>query len=509
MSFLITKGVIISVKKRWLPKPFSIFVAVVVLFAAASNSLTGCSGGTPMARVFGGFNSSFSRSYENSADYQRFRQIYNKYAAKDGNRIQQIRHFSDAYIRVRSEYVHKIPDKKLIGAAISGIEKLPGKPGQISSDDVVEAALDSMLASLDPHSSYLNPEEFRESQVVTSGQFGGLGIEINMEDGLIKIISPIADTPAHRAGLKAGDLITHVDGDPIKGMSLMESVRRLRGRPRTDVRLTIRRQGHGDFQVTITRAIIQVQPVKWHLESDVGVIRLTHFIQSSEEALEEAVSQIRGQGNGRMKGIVLDLRNNPGGLLNQSVAVADAFLDHGKIVSVRDRIGEVRGYTAHSGDLASGLPIVVLINRGSASASEIVAGALQDHGRATVMGVRSFGKGSVQTIAPLDWDGALRLTTALYYLPSDRTIQGFGVTPNISVHGKDGSDGRREADLPNALPGALKGSVGKNSSGSLREDKCPEAGRKKDDKLLGCALMLLRSGSHENFLALMGARKSL
>ncbi len=462
-----------------------------------------------MARVFGGFNSSFSRSHENTADYQRFRQIYNKYAGRDGNRVQQIRHFSDAYQRVRSEYVHQIPDSELINAAITGIKKLPGKPGQISSVDVAEAALDSLLASLDPHSSYLNPEEFRESQVVTSGQFGGLGIEINMEDGLIKIISPIADTPAYRAGLKAGDLITHVDGDPIKGMSLMEAVRRLRGRPRTDVRLTISRPGHGDFQVTITRAIIQVQPVKWHREGDVGVIRLTHFIQSSEEALEEAFEGIKSGAKSRLKGIVLDLRNNPGGLLNQSVAVADAFLNHGKIVSVRDRIGEVRGYTAQTGDLASGLPIVVLINRGSASASEIVAGALQDHGRATVMGVRSFGKGSVQTIAPLDWDGALRLTTALYYLPSDRTIQGFGVTPNISVFGKDGVDGRREADLPNALPGAQKGVAGANASNRLQEDACPKAGRKKDDKLLGCALMLLRSGSHENFLALMGARKSL
>lgn len=496
-------------KLRWAPRPFSIFIAIVVLFAAVSNSLTGCSGGTPMARVFGGFNSSFNRSHENSSDYLRFKQIYNKYAVGDGDRVQQMRHFSDAYQRVRSEYVHQIPDDKLLNAAISGIEKLPGKPGQISSADVTEAALDSMLASLDPHSSYMNPEEFRESQVITSGQFGGLGIEINMEDGLIRIISPIADTPAYRAGLKAGDLITHVDGDAIKGMSLMEAVRRLRGRPRTDVRLTIRRPGHGDFHVTVTRAIIQVQPVKWHREGDIGVIRLTHFIQSSEEALENAIAEINNAADSRLRGIVLDLRNNPGGLLNQSVAVADAFLNHGKIVSVRDRIGEVRGYKAHSGDLAAGLPIVVLINRGSASASEIVAGALQDHHRATVMGVRSFGKGSVQTIAPLDWDGALRLTTALYYLPSDRTIQGFGVTPDISVYGENGNEGRREADLPNALPGAVKGVVGMNASKNLQENSCPAAGRKKKDKLLGCALMLLRAGSHEKFLALMGARKSL
>lgn len=494
--------------KNWIPRPLAIVLVVVAIFAGLSNSLTGCSGGTPMARVFGGFNAPFARVQENTPDYQRFKKIYGEVAANDGLRVSQLRHFSDAYHRVRSEYVHKIDDATLINAAIKGVQKIDGVPGTIPSTKVIEAALDSMISSLDPHSSYMNPQEYRDTQVVTSGEFGGLGIEIKMTGGLIEIISPMVDTPAFRAGLKSGDLITHVEGDAIKSMSLGDAVHRLRGKPGSDVRITIRREGVGSFPVTITRAIIKVQPVKWRIEGDIGVVQVTHFNLKSEDALEDAVDNIRAQLGLKLKGLVIDLRNNPGGLLNQSVAIADAFLNHGKIVSVRDRDGEVRGFDAHVGDISGGLPIVVLINRGSASASEIVAGALQDHRRATVMGVRSFGKGSVQTIAPLDWDGALRLTTALYYLPSGRTIQGSGVDPDFNVVGEKGNGGKREADLPNALK--TTGQAGELlAARQLPEGSCPVAGVNKKDKLLGCAVMFLRSGSQENFLALMNARKNL
>jgi carboxyl-terminal processing protease len=483
-------------------------LGVVTLFAGLSNTLTGCSGGTPMARVFGGISSPFARTQENTPDYQRFKKIYGEVAANDGFRVTQLRHFSDAYHRVRAEYVHKIDDKTLIDLAVKGVQKIDGAPGSIPSAKVIEAALDSMISSLDPHSSYMNPQEFRDSQVTTSGQFGGLGIEIKMTDGLIEIISPMIDTPAFRAGLKPGDLITHVEGVSIKSMSLGDAVHRLRGKPGSDVRITIRREGAGSFPVTVTRAIIRVRPVKWRVEGNIGVVQITHFNLRSVGALEDAVDNIRAELGAGLQGLVVDLRNNPGGLLNQSVAIADAFLNHGKIVSVRDRAGEVRRFEAHLGDITGGLPIVVLINRGSASASEIVAGALQDHRRATVMGVRSFGKGSVQTIAPLDWDGALRLTTALYYLPSGRTIQGSGVDPDLTVMGPKASEGKREADLPNALKTA--GQVGEVIAGRhLQVERCPAAGNEKKDKLLGCAVMFLKSGSQENFIALMNARKNL
>jgi carboxyl-terminal processing protease len=366
-----------------------------------------------------------------------------------------------------------------------------------------------MLAALDPHSSYLNPQEYRESQVVTSGQFGGLGIEINSEqDSYIKVIAPIADTPAERAGIKAGDLIVEVDHQDIKGMKLEDVVKKLRGEPKTNVLLRLRREGSGDLDVSVTRAIIQIEPVKSWVEGDVGYIRVTHFISRTEDALNRAMRRLRTEAGSNLKGIVLDLRDNPGGLLTQSIAVADAFINDGKILSVRDREGEMRRWDAQAGDLARGLPMVVLINRGSASASEIVAGALQDQHRAVVMGVRSFGKGSVQTITPLDWDGALRLTTALYYLPSGRTIQGMGVMPDIGVTGPEEKDARRESDLPHAFTGGEAATETKTRL-TLDESVCPMAGQKKDDRLLGCALPYLQTGTDEKFVASLGPRKPL
>jgi len=487
-------------------------VGLVVLFTT-SNTLVGCAGGNaPLARIFGGFP--HIRPAEDpvaARSLEEFRSVYAAYAATDSSRAQQLRHFTDAYLRVRADYVQRIDDVQLIAAAVDGIKKIDGRPGAIPSSDVTEAALDSLMASLDPHSSYLNPEEFKDSQVATRGEFGGLGIEINMENGFVKVIAPIEDTPAFHAGLKAGDLITHVDGQSIEGMSLVEAVKLLRGPANTDVRLTIQRESGADettlFDVTITRAVIQIKPVKWRLEGNIGVIRITSFIQRADDELEDALRALRRQSRDRLQGLVIDLRNNPGGLLNQSVAIADAFLNRGDIVSVRDRDGEGRSFMATPGDLSNGLPVVVLINRGSASASEIVAGALQDHHRAMIMGVRSFGKGSVQTITPLQWDGALRLTTALYYLPSGRSIQGGGVAPDIAITGDAQEDGRREADLPHALQ--VDQGLQARANAKVRESNCPTAGEKNDDRMLGCAVAYLQDGSHDKFLARFGTQTKL
>ena len=479
--------------------------AALLVAVTGSVLLLGCTSEKSVARVFGGFGSGPVSSLDGTPDFDRFRKAFISSTVDDGTREQQLKHFSDAFLRVRRDYVHEVNQPELLSAAISGIDQARGAEKSITPVSATEAALDTLLASLDPHSGYLNPDEFRESQVVTSGQFGGLGIEINAENGLIKVIAPIADTPAERAGIKAGDLITHVDGENIQGLQLNDAVKRLRGAPRTNVVLHIRREGVAEFDVTVTRAIIQIEPVKWAIEGDYGIIRVTTFISRSEEALGRAMRRIRSDVGANLKGIVLDLRDNPGGLLTQSVAVADAFLNDGKFVSVRDREGEMRRFDASPGDMARGLPMVVLINRGSASASEIVAGALQDQHRATVFGVRSFGKGSVQTITPLDWDGALRLTTALYYLPSGRTIQGRGVLPDIGVTGPEEKDARREADLPHAIT-AAEALDDARSRASLDESSCPTAGAKKDDRLLGCALMFLKAGSQEKFLASMAQR---
>ena len=493
--------------KRLMLIPKSNFLTVTAIIVVLTAVLAGC-GDSSVARVFGGFDLRFKRSVEASADYEPFKTRFGEVTRADGSRSRQLKHFANAFERVRDDYVHATDEAKMIRTAVGALDKIKSQSRTVSPEEASESALDAIMANLDPHSSYLNPQEFRESQVATSGRFGGLGIEINLEDGLIRVIAPIADTPAFRAGIKAGDLITHVDGDPIRGMSLMQAVRRLRGAPDSDVLLRIRRAQRGDFDVVITRAIIRIQPVKWATEGDIGIIRVTHFIQSSETGLESAMDQVRAKLGPRLKGIVLDLRNNPGGLLSQSVAVADAFLHRGTVVSVRDRDGNGRSFDAHNGDISGGLPMVVLINRGSASASEIVAGALQDHGRAAIMGRQSFGKGSVQTISPLDWDGALRLTTALYYLPSGRTIQGRGVIPDIVVKGESQPGGRREADLPRAFqggdntPAAAKAPV-------LEEKNCPSAGVDGKDKLLGCAVMRLKAGSERNFFALIGVRKSL
>ncbi len=364
----------------------------------------------------------------------------------------QVKLFGDVFERVRADYVEEVSDEKLIEAAIRG-----------------------MLASLDPHSSYLDPKSFQDMRVQTKGEFGGLGIEVTMENGLVKVVSPIDDTPAFRAGVQAGDLISHLDGEPVLGLTLAEAVEKMRGPVNTDLVLTIRRDNKEPFDVTITRDIITVQSVRSRFEHDVGYLRITSFNEQTSPGLEQAIEQIAKEANGKLKGYVLDLRNNPGGLLDQAIAVSDAFLDHGEIVSTRGRHpDDAQRYNAREGDLTAGVTIVVLINGGSASASEIVAGALQDHGRAIIMGTKSFGKGSVQTIIPLSGNGAMRLTTSRYYTPSGRSIQATGIEPDIVVHQArleplDTADSRREQDLR----GALKNEKSEEDGGPDQPDAAP------------------------------------
>jgi carboxyl-terminal processing protease len=346
--------------------------------------------------------------------------------------------FGDVLERVRSDYVEDVSDQQLIEAAING-----------------------MLSSLDPHSSYLNSKNFRDLQTQMRGEFGGLGIEVTMENGLVKVVSPIDDTPAARAGLQPGDFIVGIDGEPVMGLQLSEAVEKMRGPVNSDIKLTIRREGRDQpFDVKLTRAVIKIQSVKYHMEgSDIGYIRLTQFNEQSDVGLVNAFKALRQQAGSKLAGIVLDLRNNPGGLLDQAVAVSNAFLDKGEIVSIRGRRPQSsQRFNAQADkDISGGLPMVVLINGGSASASEIVAGALQDHHRAILMGTRSFGKGSVQTIIELSDHSAIRLTTARYYTPSGRSIQAKGIEPDIAVEPAKieklaVGDTRHESDLKGALP---------------------------------------------------------
>jgi carboxyl-terminal processing protease len=363
-----------------------------------------------------------------------------------------------------------------------------------------------MAASLDPHSSFLTADEFRETFVRTNGEFGGLGIQITIEGNLVKVISPIEDTPAAKAGIMAGDLITHVDGVSIEGNTLTQAVKRMRGSAGTIIILTIRRKGQSDFKVQIIREIITVKAVRWRVEGNIGYIRIARFSKKMEDGIEAAMDGIYKNLGSKLVGIVLDLRNNPGGLLDQSLVLADSFLDEGEIVSVRGRDRDLdRSHKAGAGDLAKGLPMVILINSGSASASEIVASALQVHSRAVVMGTRSFGKGSVQTILPMPVEGGLKLTTSLYYSPSGRTIQARGVIPDIIINPKKAVEFRHETDLPNAFPAIGRATKEKESNLQVSEEACPSIGEKKDHGL-GCALVFLNAGSAQKFISIMKYR---
>jgi carboxyl-terminal processing protease len=343
--------------------------------------------------------------------------------------------FGDVFERVRAEYVEPVNDR-----------------------EVLENAINGMLTGLDPHSNYMNAKSFRDMQVQTRGEFGGLGIEVTQDNGFIKVITPIDDTPASRAGVKSGDLILGLDGQSVQGLTLNDAVDKMRGAPNSKIKLTIKREGvDTPIELSLTREVIKIQVVKSHLEgNDVAYIRLTSFNEQTDSGLHHAFQQLSAQAGDHLHGIVLDLRNNPGGLLDQAVAVSDDFIDQGEIVSTRARHPEdSQRWNAKGGDLTGSIPVVVLINGGSASASEIVAGALQDHRRAILVGTRSFGKGSVQTVIPLPGNGAMRLTTARYYTPSGRSIQGLGIVPDVEVQESRTEPPHfgpeREADLKGAL----------------------------------------------------------
>ncbi len=358
--------------------------------------------------------------------------------------LEDLRTFTEIFAKIKNDYVEPIEDKQLLESAIRG-----------------------MLAGLDPHSAYLVPEDYKQLQQGTSGEFGGLGIEVGMEDGFVKVIAPIDDTPASRAGIEAGDLIIRLNETPVKGMSLADAVKIMRGKPGTDIELTVVREGRDrPFKVTITRDVIKVRSVKSRvLEEGYGYVRVTQFQTRTGENLREAINELKQDSGGRLAGLVLDLRNNPGGVLSAAVSVSDAFLTDGIIVYTDGRLDDAKlKFNAKPTDVLDGAPIVVLVNGGSASASEIVAGALQDHKRAIIMGEKTFGKGSVQTILPMENGSALKLTTARYYTPLGTSIQASGITPDIEVGPlklalaeAQGATRVKERDLPKHLRGAVEG----------------------------------------------------
>jgi carboxyl-terminal processing protease len=389
--------------------------------------------------------------------------------AAQADTYRQLNLFGDIFERVRAHYVEKPDDSKLVESAING-----------------------MLNGLDPHSSYMDPKSFRDMQVQTRGEFGGLGIEVTMEDGLVKVVAPIDETPAAKAGVRAGDIITHLDDEPVQGLTLNQAVEKMRGPENTKIRLKIMRKGNdAPIEIAITRAKILVRSVRMKVMDDVGYIRITQFNEQTIDGLKKSIAEILNQvPSDKLKGFVIDLRNNPGGLLDQAIAVSDAFLERGEIVSTRGRDPEeTQRFNARPGDLTKGKPVIVLINGGSASASEIVAGALQDHRRATLIGTRSFGKGSVQTIIPLgSGNGALRLTTARYFTPSGRSIQAKGISADIEVL----------QDVPEEMKARTPDIKGESSlRGHLKAEGDEQAGsqsyvppEEKDDKALQMALDL-------------------
>ena len=395
--------------------------------------------------------------------------------------LNELRNFSDIFARIKTDYVEPVDDKTLLENAIRG-----------------------MLTGLDPHSSYLNPDEYKELKIGTTGKFGGLGIQVGMEDGFVKVISPIDDTPAFRAGLEAGDLIIRLNEKSVKGMTLNDAVKIMRGDPGTDIKLTVIREGADKpLPFTVTRDIISVKSVKSRiLEPDYGYIRISNFQSKTARDLVSEVSKLKNDNKNELKGLVLDLRNNPGGVLSAAADVSDAFIDKGKLVYTKGRINNSEfEFNAKPGDIMNGLPLVVLINGGSASASEIVAGALQDHSRAVVMGSKSFGKGSVQTIQELRSGGAVKITTARYFTPSGRSIQGEGITPDIILERyeiKDSKDDAslriKEADLSHSISNPTKSqeAIIKAEEEGKKEDKENPKLKASEDFQLYEALLLLK-----------------
>jgi len=519
---------------KWRPPIRFLFVIIgLAVGASLAPSLSSCSA---VSDITDNYISDAQLAASSLSQLDRFEAVYNKYVIvgpkNDETHGQNMDQFRDALLRVRYDYVRDVPESKLVDTAIEGMEKADPKlePGSVEPAFLIEAALDKMMTSLDPHSSYLNPAELKEMKVSNRGEFGGLGITVTMDGDFVKVISPLEGTPAFRAGLKPGDLISHLDGEAIKGKNIHKAVSLMRGKPGTVIRLTVNRAETEPFDVRIRRAIIKVKSVRWHLEGDVGYIRVVSFTEKVASGIDDAMEEITDDLGDKLAGIVLDLRSNPGGLLHQSLTLSDAFLEEGIIVSVEGRRpGSQRIFEAERGDLAEGLPVVVLINPGSASASEIVAAALQDHHRATIMGQRSFGKGSVQTITPLPQEGALRLTTQLYFSPAGRAIQARGIIPDIEIipmskevdkavnvtpkAGKESAEmpkagaekttakRRREADLPGAL--SAVGDDGEHPHPTLPEENCTPAGER-EDRTLGCALALIHAESQASFLASVG-----
>jgi len=389
--------------------------------------------------------------------------------------IDELRTFTEVFSRIKADYVEPVEDKKLLRDAIQG-----------------------MLAGLDPHSSFLDPEGFKEMRVGTEGEFGGLGIEVTMEDGFVKVVSPIEDTPAARAGLKTGDLIIRLDSKAVKGMTLNDAVKQMRGKPGSDIVLTVVREGQPKpLTFTLTRAVIKIQSVKFRmLENGFGYVRITQFQANTGDGLKDALAKLKLQNKSNLTGLVLDLRNNPGGVLNAAVAVSDAFLTSGLIVYTEGRVADAElKFSATPADLISGAPMVVLVNGGSASASEIVAGALQDHKRAVIMGTKTFGKGSVQTILPMSGGAALKITTARYYTPNGRSIQATGILPDVvteeaKVTKRDktaGEESLKEADLPGHIEGK-----GKEKPGAKKDVPSVKLDTAGEDYQLQEALNLLK-----------------
>ena len=362
----------------------------------------------------------------------------------------QLNLFGDVFERVRADYVEDVSDEELIEAAING-----------------------MLTSLDPHSSYLSPKNFKDMQVQTRGEFGGLGIEVTMENGYVKVVSPIDDTPAFRAGLKPNDLITHLDGEQVRGLTLSQAVERMRGKVGSDLNLTVRREGSEAFDVSVTRAVIKIRSVRSRMEGeDIGYVRISSFSEQTSSGVERAIKRFRDTAKDKLKGIVLDLRNNPGGLVGQAVLVADAFLEQGMIVATTGRDNkESRRFDAYRGDFIKGLPIVLLQNEATASAAEILSAALRDNRRAVIMGTRSYGKGIVQTAYPFGALGSLKFTTHKYLTATGSQIHGVGVLPDIFINGD-----------PRQAYGAAAVAI----------DTCPVVGEAQD-RMLGCAILFLQN----------------
>ncbi len=401
--------------------------------------------------------------------------------------FQQLELFADVLARVKNDYVVTVDDS-----------------------DLIEDAINGMLQSLDPHSSYVSPENFRNLQISTSGEYGGLGMEVTSEQGLVKVISPIDDTPAKRAGILSGDYLSEIDGESIVGLTLTEAVKNMRGKPGEPITVTVLREGEDEpLEITMIREIIKRKVVKHDVKEGIGYLRISQFNEKTEESLKTALKALKKEMGGKLPGLIVDLRGNPGGLLDQSVKVSSVFLNGGEVVSTRGRAAsDTQSYNADGGELLKNVPVIVLIDGASASASEIVAGAIQDRGRGLVMGMTSFGKGSVQSVIPLRGgrDGALRLTTQRYYTPSGRSIQGTGIAPDIAVSavpeseikGKD----RKEADLPNAILNELAEQEGEAETVvEVVIDYPPEGFKVEDDYQLQKAIKVFKDGTYAKSLA--------